>query len=77
MAEKLKQKQVLTQLRELSSEELEQEIAIQRASLYNLRRQNAMKQLQNTAAIRAARRQIARAFTLLRERELAEQREAK
>jgi len=77
MADKLKQVQIRALLREMSSEELHNEIANQRASLYHLRRQNAMKQLTNTAAIRAARKQIARALTLLRERELAEQREAK
>lgn len=76
MAE-LKLSQIRTQLREMSENELQEEIAKQRASLYDLRRRNAMRQLDNTAAIRAARKQIARALTILRERELAAQREAK
>lgn len=76
MAE-LKQRQIREQLREMSDEDLRKEIAAQRASLYDFRRRNAMRQLDNTAAIRAARKQIARALTLLRERELAAQREAR
>jgi large subunit ribosomal protein L29 len=76
MAE-LKQAQNRTQLREMTGDELQQEIARQRASLYDLRRRNAMRQLDNTAAIRTARKQIARALTILRERELTAQREAK
>jgi large subunit ribosomal protein L29 len=69
--------EVRAQLRELSDEDLHKEIAKQRASLYDFRRRNAMRQLNNTAAIRAARKQVARALTILRERELAAQREAK
>ena len=76
MAE-LKQRQIREQLREMSDDDLRKEITAQRASLYDFRRRNAMRQLDNTAAIRAARKQIARALTLLRERELAAQREAR
>jgi large subunit ribosomal protein L29 len=76
MAE-LKQKQVLEQLRAMSDAELRREVAAQREALYNFRRRNAMKQLDNTAAIRAARKQAAQALTILRERELAAQREAR
>ena len=70
MAE-LKIKQVRENLRNMSDDELRQEIASNRASLYDYRRRNAMRQLDNTAAIRTARKQIARALTILRERELA------
>jgi large subunit ribosomal protein L29 len=70
MAE-LKLKEIREQLRQMSDEELRQEIAANRAALFNYRRRNAMRQLENTAAIRVARRQIARALTILRERELA------
>jgi len=76
MAE-LKQSQIRQQLREMSDDELRQEIAAQREALYHFRRRHAMRQLDNTAAIRAARKQIARALTFLRERELAAKREAK
>jgi large subunit ribosomal protein L29 len=76
MAE-LKLKQIREQLREMSDDELRREIAKQRASLFDFRRRHAMRQVDNTAAIRAARKQIARALTILRERELAAQKEAK
>ena len=76
MAE-LKQAQIREQLREMTSVQLHGEIAVQREALYNFRRKHAMKQLDNTAAIRAARKQIARALTILRERELSAQKEAK
>lgn len=76
MAE-LKQNQIRQQLREMSDEELHQEIAAQRETLFHFRRRHAMRQVENTAAIRDARKQIARALTLLRERELGLEREAK
>jgi large subunit ribosomal protein L29 len=72
----VKHNQVMLQLREMSEQELQDEITNQRAALYDLRRRNAMKQLDNTSAIRKSRRQIARVLTILRERELAMQREA-
>ena len=73
MAE-LNQNQIREQLRAMSDEELRTEIAAQREALYNFRRRHALKQVENTAAIRTARKQIARAFTILRERELSVQR---
>ncbi len=76
MAE-LKIKQVRENLRQMSDAELVKEVAAQRALLYDYRRRNAMRQLENTAAIRTARKQIARALTILRERELAVEGEAK
>ncbi len=76
MAE-LKLAQIRLQLREMSDEDLHKEVAAQREALYHYRRRHAMRQLDNTTAIRAARKQIARALTILRERELAAQKEAK
>lgn len=70
MAE-LKKNQIRRQLREMTEEELRREISVQRATLYDLRRRNMMRQLDNTAAIRDARKQVARVLTILRERELA------
>ncbi len=70
MAE-LKKKEIRERLRNLNDAELHQEIAAQQASLYDLRRRNLMRQLDNTTAIRDARKQIARVLTILRERELA------
>ncbi len=74
MAE-LKLKQIREQLRLLSDEELVKEVAASRAALYDMRRKNSMRQLTNTAAIRVSRRQIARALTILRERELTRKKE--
>jgi len=76
MAE-LKQAQIRQQLREMDDEQLHGEIAAMREALYNYRRRHAMRQLDNTSAIRAARKQIARALTILRERELNARKEAK
>jgi large subunit ribosomal protein L29 len=73
MAE-LKQKEIREQLRAMNDDELRMEISAMRAKLYDFRRKHAMKQLDNTSAIRDARKQIARALTLLRERALANQR---
>jgi large subunit ribosomal protein L29 len=74
MAE-VKIKEVREQLRQMTEAELHHEIAANRALLYDYRRMNAMRQLNDTSAIRKARRQIARALTILRERELAQNRE--
>ena len=76
MAE-LNQNQIRAQLREMSDEDLRSEVKAQRAALYGFRQTHAMKQLENPTVIRAARKQIARALTILRERDLAAQREAK
>lgn len=76
MAE-LKMKEVREQLRGMSDDELRQEVAANRAALYDYRRRNAMRQLENTAAIRTARKQVARALTILREREIATQGESR
>lgn len=72
-----KHSQILRDLREKSDDELRRDIAAERAKLYDYRRRNSMRQLDNTAAIRTARKQIARALTVLRERELAAGEEAK
>jgi large subunit ribosomal protein L29 len=69
MAE-LKKTELREKLRELSDKDLVAEIGVQRGLLFSLRQRNQMKQLNNTAAIRDARRTIARAQTILREREL-------
>ncbi len=76
MAE-LKIREVREQLRQMTDDQLRQEVAANRAALYDYRRRNAMRQLENTSAIRDARKQIARALTILRERQLAAEKEAK
>lgn len=59
------------ELRELSSEELRAKEAELRQELLNLRFQHATRQLENTARIPAAKGEMARVLTVLRERELA------
>ena len=57
------------ELRELSREELGQRVRDWKRKLLNLRFQLASGQLQNTAEIKKTKRDIARALTVLRERE--------
>ncbi len=59
------------ELRELSSEELRAKESELRQELFNLRFQHATRQLENTARIPQAKREMARVLTVLRERELA------
>lgn len=55
--------------RDLTSVEIEQQIAGYKEELFNLRFQLATGQLENTARIGAVRKAIARAKTILHERE--------
>ena len=57
-------------LRELDAEALESTLREAKEELFNLRFQNATGQLDNTARLKTVRRQIARIYTVLREREL-------
>ena len=59
-----------TKLRELPSEELEQKVKELTEELFNLRLQLAMGVAKNPARVGQARRELARAKTVLREREL-------
>jgi large subunit ribosomal protein L29 len=61
-----------TELEELGIEALIEELRATKQEALNLRFRNATGQLDNTAEIRKARRQIARINTLIREREIAE-----
>lgn len=61
-----------TELREATPEELKQTIAEIRRVLLDLRFQNASGELENTAGLREARRELARALTVAREREREE-----
>ncbi|AWB46128.1 MULTISPECIES: 50S ribosomal protein L29 [Paenibacillus] len=58
------------ELRNLTTAEIEQKIAGFKEELFNLRFQLATGQLDNPTRIRDVRREIARAKTVLREREL-------
>ena len=57
-------------LRDLSTTELSEHIAIARRELFGLRFQHATGELDNTAGLRRAKREVARALTVSREREI-------
>lgn len=59
-----------SEFRNLTSAEIEQHIAGFKEELFNLRFQLATGQLDNPTRIRDVRKQIARAKTVLRQREL-------
>lgn len=58
------------ELRDMTTVEIEQKIKSFKEELFNLRFQLATAQLDNPTQIRAVRKSIARAKTVLREREL-------
>jgi len=57
------------ELRDLTDEELENRLADTRQELFNLRFQSATGALENSARLRAAKREIARILTVTTERE--------
>lgn len=59
------------ELREMSDQELLDELEDKKEAYFNLRFQNASGQLEDSNAIRYVRRDIARLKTLIRERQLA------
>jgi len=59
-----------TQLRTQTEEELDIKLAEAKAELFNLRFQAATGQLESHGRLRAVRRDIARIYTVKREREL-------
>jgi large subunit ribosomal protein L29 len=59
-----------SEIRAMSTEEMRQELESARENLFNLRFQWAATQLHDHNVLKAARRDIARLETLLREREL-------
>jgi large subunit ribosomal protein L29 len=58
------------ELRELSDEELVERLRESKEELFNLRFQMATGQLDNNRRLRVVRREIARVYTVMREREL-------
>jgi large subunit ribosomal protein L29 len=58
------------ELRELSEEELITRLREAKAELFNLRVQGATGQLDNNRRLQVIRREIARIYTIMREREL-------
>jgi large subunit ribosomal protein L29 len=61
---------VASKLRGLDDERLVEELRKAKEELFNLRFQSATGQLENHGRLRAVRRDIARIYTILREREL-------
>ena len=57
-------------MRDMSVAELGQHLATARKDLFGLRFSNATGELENTAGIAHAKREIARTLTVIREREL-------
>lgn len=58
------------ELRSMSNEALESKLKDAKGELFNLRFQGATGQLTNTARLRQVRQEIARIYTVIREREL-------
>ena len=58
------------ELRELSGEDLVARLREAKAELFNLRVQSATGQLDNNRRLQVVRREIARIYTIMREREL-------
>ncbi len=58
------------ELRDLSDGELREHIETARRDLFGLRFQHATGELDNTAGLKKAKREIARALTIVREREI-------
>jgi large subunit ribosomal protein L29 len=58
------------ELRELDDNALVEHIRTQRRELYGLRFKHATGELENTASLRTTKRDLARALTIARERQL-------
>jgi large subunit ribosomal protein L29 len=61
----LKTNEFIKELREKSTEELNQELVNAKKELFNLRFQNATNQLENTSRIKEVRKNIARIQTVI------------
>ena len=57
-----------TELRDLNDKGLREHIATQRREVFGLRLQHATGELENTAGLRSAKRDVARALTVARQR---------
>jgi large subunit ribosomal protein L29 len=57
-------------LRDMNERELAEHLAAARKEIFGLRFQHATGELENTAGLRSAKRDLARALTVAREREI-------
>ncbi|MDD7616052.1 MAG: 50S ribosomal protein L29 [bacterium] len=60
----------IKEVRELSTEELNNQVYSLKEQLFNLRRKKAVGNLDNMLELKRVRKDIARIYTVLREREL-------
>jgi len=60
----------ISEIRDLSSQEIQDKIQDLKEELFNLRFQNAMNQLENPKRISAVKKDIAKLKTILKEQEL-------
>ena len=67
----MKTKDNLNALKQKTMAELDTDLKAKKSELLNLRFQLAIGQLENTAAIRECKKDIARVKTIIRQRELA------
>jgi large subunit ribosomal protein L29 len=58
------------ELRDMNDNELREHLLTARRELFGLRFQHATGELDNTAGLKKAKREIARALTIVREREI-------
>ncbi len=58
------------ELREIETDKLVEHVRTQRRELFGLRFQHATGELENTAGLRSAKRELARALTVARQREI-------
>ena len=58
------------ELRDMKDNELREHLQTARREMFGLRFQHATGELDNTAGLRKAKREIARALTIVREREI-------
>ena len=65
-----------SEIRELTASELESKLKDLKAELFNLRFQLAINQLENPMRIKAAKKDIARVKTVIRQNELKDSAEA-
>ncbi len=64
-----------SEIREMTDELLVEHIRSTRRQIFNLRFQHATGELENSAGLRGSRRELARALTIARERQIDVERE--
>ena len=60
----------INEIREMSTQELNEKVYLLKEQLFHLRRKKAVGQLEHAEQVRGIRKDIARIYTVLREREL-------